>query len=124
MYLADFPRKDGKTGDISFIKLISSDEYEIIKTNAGIIDYETGKINLFPVNISRTSKLSGEDFIIEISAIPKSNDIIGKQDLYLQIDINKSIINMISDRISSGSDISGTNYIVTSSYTNGDFARI
>lgn len=124
LYLADFPRKDGKTGDISFIKLISSDEYEIIKTNAGIIDYETGKINLFPVNISRTSKLSGEDFIIEISAIPKSNDIIGKQDLYLQIDINKSIINMISDRISSGSDISGTNYIVTSSYTNGDFARI
>jgi hypothetical protein len=124
LYLADFPKNDGKTGTISFIKLISSDEYEIVKTNAGVIDYETGEINLFPVNISRTSKLSGEDFIIEISAIPKSNDIIGKQDLYLQIDINKSIINMISDRISSGSDVSGTNYIVTSSYTNGDFARI
>ncbi len=124
LYLADFPKKDGKTGDISFIKLISSDEYEIVKTNAGIIDYEKGEINLFPVNISKTSKLSGEDSIIEISAIPKSNDIIGKQDLYLQIDINKSVINMISDRISSGSDVSGTNYIVTSSYTNGDFTRI
>ena len=124
LYLADFPKKDGKTGDISFIKLISTDQYEIVKTNAGIIDYENGEINLFPVNISRTSKLSGEDSIIEISAVPKSNDIIGKQDLYLQIDINKSIINMISDRISSGSDVSGTNYIVTSSYTNGDFTRI
>ncbi len=124
LYLADFPDEDGKFGIISLIELISSDKYQIVKKNGGTIDYDNGTISLFPINITQTSKLSGEDSIIEISAVPKSNDIIGKQDLYLQIDINNSNIKMISDNISSGSDVSGTNYDITSSYTNGDLARI
>jgi hypothetical protein len=62
----------------------------------------------------------GFDNIIQISAIPKSNDIIALQDLYLQLDVNNSTVNMISDTISSGYDISGVNYIPTSSYFNGD----
>ena len=61
--------------------------------------------------------------IIEISISPYSNDVIGLQDLYLQLDINNSTINMIIDQISSGSDTSGTNYIVSSSYTNGSLVR-
>jgi hypothetical protein len=124
LYLVDIPNCcDGKTGTISFFKLISDDEYEIVRKNAGTIDYEKGEINLYPVNISGTSKVSGEDSIIQISALPQSNDIIGKQELYIEIDINNSSINMLSDNISSGSDISGSDYIITSSYSNGNLVR-
>ena len=123
LYMTDFPNPDGKMGSISFFKLISETEYEIVKTNVGTIDYEKGEINLNPMNVVRTSKVNGEDSIIQISVTPKSNDIIGKQELYIVIDINNSNINMISDNISSGSDISGSDFIITSSYTNGNLIR-
>jgi len=83
-----------------------------------------GEIILFPVNINSSSKTSFNQPIVQISVIPKSNDVIGLQDLYLQLDINNSVLNMLSDEISSGSDISGSSYKVTSSYTNGDLVRI
>jgi len=123
LYITDFPNSDGKTGSISFFKLISNDEYEIVRKNVGSIDYEKGEVKLNPINISNTSKIDGEDSIIQISAAPKSNDIIGKQELYIMIDVNNSIINMISDSISSGTDISGSNFIITSSYSNGNLVR-
>ena len=84
---------------------------------------EKGEIKLSPVNLISTSKNSGGTPIIEVSAIPKSNDIIGLQDLYLQLDINSVEINMIPDNIESGSDSSGSNYIFSSSYFNGDLVR-
>jgi hypothetical protein len=123
LYMTDFPNSDGKTGSISFFRLISDTEYEIVRRNVGTIDYEKGDINLNPVNISRTSKINGEDSVIQISVTPRSNDIIGKNELYIVIDINNSIVNMISDNISSGSNISGSDFIITSSYTNGDLVR-
>jgi hypothetical protein len=123
LYLTDFPDKTGKMGKVSFFKLIGDDEYQIVKLNAGTIDYDKGEISIFPVNIAGTSKIIGEDNLIQISVVPKSNDIIGKQELYLVIDINNSVINMISDGISSGSDISGSQYIITSSYSNGNLVR-
>ena len=117
-YLTDAPNNR-----IVFFKINVDGTTSIMNRNAGIIDYEKGEIRLFPVNISNTSKSSGVDSIIEISAIPKSNDIIGLQDLYLQLDINKSKITAVPDQISSGADISGTNYVFTSSYTNGELVR-
>jgi len=123
LYLTDIPNLNKENGKIVFFKLNSSSDYQIVNSNAGTIDYKKGEIILYPVNIISTSKFFGEDSIIEISAIPKSNDVIGLQDLYLQLDINKSVVNMLSDTISSGNDISGTNYFVTSSYTNGDLVR-
>ena len=48
---------------------------------------------------------------------------MGLQDLYLQLDTNNLNINMVSDEIASGSDISGSNYTVTSSYLNGSLTR-
>ena len=52
--------------------------------------------------------------ILEISACPESNDVIGLQDLYLQLD--RSSVEMIVDEISSGLDPSGSNYTVSPSY--------
>jgi len=51
-------------------------------------------------------------------------DVIGKEDLYLQLDINNSVLNMQTDDISSGANISGSTYTVTSSYTNGNLIRL
>ena len=51
------------------------------------------------------------------------NDIIGLQDLYLQFSISDSTINMVKDTITSGEQISGVGFKVTSSYTNGDLIR-
>ncbi len=124
LYMSDTPNSDGLTGNIFFFKLQSNTQPIIVKRNVGLIDYVKGEIKLYPVNMTLTSKLSFSQPIIEISAIPKSNDVIGLQDLYLQLDISNSILNMLSDEISSGSDISGSTYKFTSSYTNGDLVRI
>ncbi len=124
LYMSDLPNSDGLTGSIFFFKLESSTRPVIIKKSVGTIDYQKGEILLYPVNINSSSKTSFNQPIVEISVIPKSNDVIGLQDLYLQIDINNSVLNMLSDEISSGSDISGSTYKVTSSYTNGDLVRI
>jgi hypothetical protein len=124
LYLTDIPNSNGLTGTIFFFKLQSSTQPVIVKRNVGIIDYVKGEIKLYPVNIISTSKSSFSRPIIEISVIPKSNDVIGLQDLYLQLDINNITLNILSDEISSGSDISGSSYKFTSSYTNGDLVRI
>jgi hypothetical protein len=124
LYLTDIPNSNGLTGNIFFFKLQSNTQPVIVKRNVGIIDYVKGEIRLYPVNIISTSKSSFSQPIIQISVIPKSNDVIGLQDLYLQLDINNIKLNMLSDEISSGSDISGSSYKFTSSYTNGDLVRI
>jgi hypothetical protein len=127
LYLTDIPNafntNRNNFGTIVFFKL-TSNGYVIVNNNAGRVDYSKGEIILFPTNFSNTNVKIGDDNFIEISAIPRSNDVIGLQDLYLQLDIKKSKINVISDQISSGSDISGTNYVFTSSYINGDLVRI
>ncbi len=123
VYLSDTPNPDGKTGTIFFFTATSSNNPTVVRRNVGRIDYERGEIILNPVNITSTSKNVGGEPIIEISASPQSNDVIGLQDLYLQLDPSSSVLNMVSDEISSGSDISGTSYTVTSSYSNGDLVR-
>ena len=60
---------------------------------------------------------------IEIGATPFSNDVVGLQDLYLQLDISSSIFEMVLDEIASGLDPSASNYIVSSSYSNGVLVR-
>jgi hypothetical protein len=124
VYMSDTPNSDGKTGTIFFFRITSTNTPTVVRRNVGRINYERGEIILNPVNIISTSKNNGGEPIIEISASPQSNDVIGLQDLYLQLDPSSSVLNMVSDEISSGSDISGSSYKVTSSYSNGDLVRI
>ena len=70
-----------------------------MKSSAGKIDYIKGEIIVDTVNIVSTDK---PDNIIEIEAVPESNDVIGLKDLYLSLDVSKSRINMLRDLISSG----------------------
>ena len=122
VYLSDIPNSNLQTGSINIFRLNSPTEPQIVKQNVGTIDYVKGEIKLFPINILSTVVNRGTP-IIEISTSPYSNDVIGLQDLYLQLDINNTSINMVSDSIESGADISGTNYNVSSSYSNGVYIR-
>ena len=119
VYLSDLPT-DEESGVLFLFRLDSEKKPIILRKNVGSIDYKKGELLLNPINITSTAKTIGLDNIIQIIAIPKSNDILGLQDLYLQLDINSSKINMLSDTVSSGYDISGINYVTTSSYFNGE----
>ena len=122
VYLGDTPNSDFKTGTIFLFKLNSPTEPVILRQSIGTIDYVKGEIKLNPINIISTS-VNRSVPLVEISVSPYSNDVIGYQDLYLQLDYSSSSVNTIADNISSGNDVSGTNYLVSSSYTNGSLIR-
>ena len=121
VYFTDTPNTDKKTGIVSIVKKdLATGEKIVIVENAGIVDYIKGEINLTTINITSTERANN---IIEVQAFPESNDIIGLQDLYLKFNIADSAINMVKDTISSGDQISGVGFKVTSSYTNGELIR-
>lgn len=123
VYISDRPNSDLKTGSIFLFYLDSKSQPVMVSDGVGTIDYVKGEIRTFPIKIISTTVNSGGTPVIEISAIPKSNDIIGLQDIYLQLDTNRVEVAMLPDNIESGSDSSGSNYIFTSSYFNGDLVR-
>ena len=125
VYISDVPDTNRSTGSIFMFTVpnISSVNPTIIKRGIGRIDYIKGIITLNPINIT-SAKIKDGQSIIQISTTPQSNDVIGLQDLYLQLDINNSIFEMVIDEISSGLDPSASNYIVTSSYNNGNLVRV
>ena len=122
VYLTDLPYADGRSGSINLFRLNSPTQPEIVKRNIGEIDYLKGEIKLYPTNIVSTVVERGTP-LIEISTIPYSNDVIGMQDLFLQLDMNNFTILMLQDGISSGANTSGVNYLVSSSYSNGTLIR-
>ena len=122
VYLADMADSSLETGMINLIRLKSATEAVIVRRNVGTIDYLKGEIKLNPINIISTNIVRSFP-LIEVSAVPFSNDIIGLQDLYIQLDTNNVTINSINDRISSGYDLSGSDYIVSSSFANGSLVR-
>jgi len=118
IYMADVQVSEN-TGKIFFFKLENNIPV-LVKNTAGSVDYGRGEILLDVVNITSSSLSNG---FIEIQAIPESNDVIGLKDLYLQVDVQNSVVNMIEDTISSGENISATQYVATSSYLNGKKVR-
>ena len=122
VYLGDNPNADQETGTLFLFKLNSPTEPVIVKRNIGSIDYVKGEIKLNPIKILATTVYRDTN-LIEIQATPLSNDVIGLQDLYLQLDISNVNISMVPDQIASGDDISGSNYIVRSSYSDGGLVR-
>ena len=120
VFFTDTPNEDNKTGVISIIRTNETGETIVVVQSAGTVDYIHGEVNLTTLNITSTVKPNN---VIEIQAFPESNDIIGLQDLYLDFSISSSKINMVKDTITSGEQISGVGYKVTSSYSNGELTR-
>ena len=117
VYLSDVPI-DNKNGTIFFFILKDNVPF-IIKNNAGVVHYDKGEVLLDVVNITSTVSQNG----IEVQAIPESNDVIALKDIYLDLSIPNLVVNMVEDKITSGENTSATEYIVTSSYSNGEYIR-
>ena len=124
VYMSDLPSGDGVTGILFYFTLpsVSSQSPTIVRRNVGFVNYSNGIITMNPVNILEAKLKDGRP-IIEIEATPTSNDVIGLQDLYLQLDTSSSVFDVIVDNISSGLDPSASNYNVSSSYPNGNLVR-
>jgi hypothetical protein len=124
VYLSDIPNTNRETGSLFLFTLpdAGSTNPTIIKRNVGNINYKKGIITINPINII-SGKLKDGQTIVELSACPKSNDVIGLQDLYLQLDISNSTFDTVVDEIASGLDPAASNYVVTSSYHNGNLVR-
>ena len=122
VYLYDIPEPDGNTGSLGLFSLDSPGSLTpmIERSNIGVVNYNTGRMTLNPINITSGKTKDGQQ-IMEISVVPESNDVIGLQDLYLQLDTSN--VEMIIDEIASGADPSGSTYTVTSSYTDRKIIR-
>ena len=128
VYFTDIPNKnsdgtlDGSgKGVLAVVKGDTElSQNQLVVASAGIVDYDHGEIIISTINITSTQRTNN---IIEIQAFPESNDIIGLKDLYLSFAVGDSSINMVKDTITSGEQISGVGYKVTSSYANGVLVR-
>ena len=122
--MGDLPDTNRISGTVFLFTVpsIGSQSPTILRRNAGTINYVSGIVTLNPINIITAKNKDGVQ-IIEIEATPLSNDVVGLQDLYLQLDIGGSNVEMIVDEISSGLDPSASNYIVSPSYVNGNLVR-
>ena len=112
LYLGDIPTAGTTVGKLVFFKLVNNLPL-IVKNDAGTVDYLHGEINLDVVNITGATLESG---LIEVEAIPDSNDVIALKDLYLQLDVSNSTVKALPDVVSSGENTSATSYVTTSSY--------
>ena len=92
----------------------------VVKKNAGTVDYMHGEILIDSVNILSTVIANG---VIEIQAIPHSNDIVGLRDLYVKFDMTNTTIDMFPDLISSGENTTGSRFVHTHSYYTPTFTR-
>ena len=124
VYLSDIPNSDAITGNLFLFTLpsVGSQDPTIVRRNVGIINYASGVITINPINVL-DGKIKDGRPIIEIEASPNSNDVVGLQDLYLQLDTSSSYFDTVVDEIASGLDPSASNYIVSSSYPNGNLVR-
>ena len=121
VFFVDVPSENSNIGILSIVKpTTQSGKFEVVKKSIGTVDYLKGEIIVNTVNIVSTDLSDG---VIEIQAFPESNDVIGLKDLYLIFDVSKSTINMVKDTITSGEQISGVNFPVRSSYSNGKLTR-
>ena len=119
VYLADEVINREK-GRIFFFTYTEGGTPSIVKKNAGTVDYMTGEVLIDTVNILSTVVANG---VIEIQAIPHSNDIVGLRDLYVKFDMTNTTINMVQDLIASGENTSGSRFPHTHSYYTPTFTR-
>ena len=125
VYISDVPNSNGVTGSLFFFTVpnAGSQSPTIIRSNVGTVDYVNGIVTINATNILAGMEKDGQQ-VIEIQATPLSNDVVGLQDLYLQLDTSNSTFEMVSDEIASGLDPSASNYIVSSSYAEGNLVRV
>jgi len=129
-FFTDIPNKnasgnlDGSMkGTISVVTRDEKNNVNVLRKEAGTVDYKKGEIILNTINITSTVE---QNDIIEIQAFPESNDVLGLKDLFVVLDVSNSSINTLKDVIASGEDVSGVVFsrdYYSSSYSNGALER-
>ena len=79
-----------------------------------------GEILIDTVNILSTVIANN---VIEIQAIPHSNDIVGLNDLYVKFDMSNTNIKVVQDLIASGENTSGSRFVHVHSYYTPTYTR-
>tara|TARA_Y100001938_G_scaffold59610_1_gene83256 strand:+ start:817 stop:2697 length:1881 start_codon:yes stop_codon:yes gene_type:complete len=120
VYFSDSVIEGTDKGNLFLFKVTSDTEISILSDSFGSVDYKKGEIIIDTTNITSTIE---SDNIIEVQAVPLSNDVLARKELYLQFDVSKSNFYMREDSISSGANTSGTRYDPQSSYQNGKKTR-
>ena len=120
VYLADKTIEGSDIGNLFLFRITDDVEVDIVSSNFGTVNYKKGEILINTVNITSTVQPEG---IVEIQAIPLSNDVLGRKELYLQLSVENSNFTMRQDLIASGANVSGTRFDVQSSYSNGSKVR-
>ena len=83
----------------------------------GTIDYDTGAITINSLSVLSVENIRGAvSSKIELTVIPKSNDIVPVRDQILEIDTANSIITVTADTFVGGSADAGVGYTTSSSY--------
>ena len=111
---------DKKQGRIFFFTYAEGGTPNIIKKNAGTVKYDIGEILIDTVNILSTNISNN---VVEVQAIPHSNDVVGLRDLYVKFDMTNTSITMVQDIISSGENTSGSRFTRESSYNVPTYIR-
>ena len=119
VYMAD-EVVNRETGRMFFFTYTDGGTPNIIKKNAGTVKYMIGEVLIDTCNITSTVIANN---VVEIQAIPHSNDVVGLRDLYVRFDMSNTTINMVQDLISSGENTSGSRFPHIHSYYTPTFTR-
>ena len=104
---------DDGAGSLRLYYVKGTGEFEYIDGLWGSIDYDMGEIVINDLIIQSTSVTNNT---LQIKATPKSNDLVSLRETYITMGIDNSVITVVEDTISSGSNLSGTGVIPESSY--------
>lgn len=109
MYIDD----DGY-GNLRMFYYVSGTTRGYVNNSVGSINYLTGTLTLFSLNISETENADGT---ISITVLPNSLDVVPVRNQLLEIDLAKTTIIGEVDTIVSGGSSAGTGYTTASFYS-------
>ena len=104
---------DDGSGTLRLYYVKGTGEFEYVDGLWGTVDYDMGEIVINDLIIQSTNVANNT---LQIKATPKSNDLVSLRETYITMGIDKSVITVVEDTISSGSNLSGTGVIPESSY--------
>ena len=104
---------DDGAGTLRLYYVKGTGEFEYVDGLWGSVDYDMGDIVINDLIIQSTVITNNT---LQIKATPKSNDLVSLRETYITMGIDNSVITVVEDTISSGSNLSGTGVIPESSY--------
>jgi len=104
---------DDGAGKLRLYYIKDTGAFEYSTADVGTVDYTMGEIVINDLIISSTT-ISGS--ILQLSAVPESNDLVSLRETYLTLGIDNTTVSVVEDTISSGSNLSGTGVVPESSY--------